>query len=207
MAIRSIDLLGDSLLENQNYTQAGEAIIDHFHRLSPVPVTQHAVDGHVITDTIRVLDMIGHDPKPNTGAAVSISGNDALAASYVLNNPVSTVFEAFSQMIPILDAVRAKYTTLLDTMLKIYDRDLIRVMTIHNKIPVSPSMPREALVALGLFNELILEECFQRKLQIIDLRIISESPDSYSEVSPIEPSGIGGRRIVEAILNSFKKEV
>ena len=207
MTIEAIDLLGDSLLENHSYTKVGESVHDHMTRLTPIPVVQHAVDGDVIADTIRVLDIMGHDPKPNTGAVLSCSGNDALRASSILTEPVSSVFEAFSLMIPILDGVRDRYRTLLDTMLKIYDRELIRVMTIHNKIPVSPSMPREALTALGLFNELILEECFQRKLQIIDLRIISESPDSYSEISPIEPSGIGGLRISEAILNSYKKEV
>ena len=78
-------------------------------------------------------------------------------------------------------------------------------MTIHNKVPLSPSMPREALTALGLFNELILEECSRRNLKVIDLRVICENPDSYSEISPIEPSGVGGKKIVEAILNSYKE--
>ena len=202
MTIEAIDLLGDSLLENHSYTKVGESVHDHMTRLTPIPVVQHAVDGDVIADTIRVLDIMGHDPKPNTGAVLSCSGNDALRASSILTEPVSSVFEAFSLMIPILDGVRDRYRTLLDTMLKIYDRDLVRVMTIHNKVP---SMPREPLAALSLFNELILEECSRRKLQIIDLRIICEAADSYSEISDIEPSGIGGLRISEAILNSFKE--
>ena len=205
MTIQSIELLGDSLLENHSYTKAGEAVIDHMKRLSPVPVAQHAVDGDVITDTIRVLDMMGHDPKFSTGAVLSCAGNDALRASSILGSQVTSVFEAFSQLIPILDGVRVRYTTLLDTLLKIYERDLIRIMTIHNKVPLSPSMPREALVALGLFNELILEECSRRNLKVIDLRVICENPDSYSEISSIEPSGVGGKRIVEAILNSYKE--
>ena len=156
MTIEAIDMLGDSLLENASYTKVGESVHDHMTRLTPIPVVQHAVDGDVIADTIRVLDIMGHDPKPNTGAVLSCSGNDALRASSILTEPVSSVFEAFSLMIPILDGVRDRYRTLLDTMLKIYDRDLIRVMTIHNKVP---SMPREPLAALSLFNELILEEC------------------------------------------------
>jgi len=207
MAIHSIELLGDSLLENYSYTKAGEAVIDHMNQLSPVPVSQLAVDGDVTTDTLRIMEEMGDDPKPETGAVLSVGGNDSLRSASILANPVSTVFEAFSRMIPILDTFRGRYIAVLEKLLMIYERGNIRVLTIHNRVPISTSMPREALTALGLFNEIILEECSRRDLQIIDLRVICESPDSYSDISPIEPSGVGGRRIVEAILQSFEKEV
>jgi hypothetical protein len=207
MSIKAIELFGDSLFQNMSYTLAGESVIDHMHRLSPVPVSQLAVDGDITTDTLLILEDRGDDFNPETGAVLSVGGNDSLRSASILECPVSSVFESFTKMIPILDAFRSRYIAVLERLLKMYEVELIRVLTIHNRVPISPTIPREALAALALFNEIILEECSRRKLQIIDLRVICESPDSYSEISPIEPSGIGGLRISEAILNSYKKEV
>jgi hypothetical protein len=53
-------------------------------------------------------------------------------------------------------------------------------------------VPKEALTALALFNEVILEEACKRKLAVIDLRTICNEKEDYSEVSPIEPSHQGG---------------
>ena len=82
---------------------------------------------------------------------------------------------------------------------------MIRVCTVYNKIPTGPTLPNEALTALALFNDVITEEVNKKHLQLIDLRVICDSDDCYSEVSPIEPSKEGGRRIVQAILHSFKE--
>ena len=70
------------------------------------------------------------------------------------------------------------------------------VCTVYNSIP---EVPKEALKALALFNEVILEEAFKRKLAVIDLRTIFNLKEDYSEVSPIEPSHQGGIKIVNAI--------
>ena len=115
----------------------------------------------------------------------------------------TSVFEAFSKMQPILDAFRGRYIAVLERLLQIYDRENLRVSTIYNKIPLGPTMPREALTALGLFNEIILEEANRQDLEVVDLRLICESEDSYSAVSLIEPSKEGGQRIVKEILQSY----
>jgi hypothetical protein len=68
--------------------------------------------------------------------------------------------------------------------------------TIYNRIP---EVPKEALTALALFNEVILEEACKRKLAVIDLRTICNEKEDYSAVSPIEPSHQGGIKIVNTI--------
>ena len=108
-------------------------------------------------------------------------------------------------MQPILEAYRIRYCTVLKKLLTIYPQENIRICTIYNKIPVSQSLPQEALTTLGLFNEIITEEANRRSRQLLDLRVICDSADCYSPVSPIEPSKEGGRRIVQTILNSFKE--
>lgn len=76
--ILSIDLLGDSILDNASYVDSGEAVIAQICKLSPIPVSLLAVDGDTTADTLRILDEMGDDPKPETGAVVSVGGNDAL---------------------------------------------------------------------------------------------------------------------------------
>ena len=205
MKIEAIDLLGDSIFDNQPYVEQGDAVIDQISANSPVPVSLLAVDGHTTNNCLFVLEGLGNDPKPSTGACLTIGGNDALQNASILMEPCSSVFEAFSKMQPILGAFRVRYCAVLKKLLTIYPQENIRICTIYNKIPVSQSLPQEALTALGLFNEIITEEANRRSLQLFDLRVICDSTDCYSPVSPIEPSKEGGRRIVQAILNSFKE--
>ena len=202
--LNSIDLLGDSILDNATYVDSEESVIDQISAISSVPVQLFAIDGDTTTECLYILQQQS-GPKANTGAVLSIGGNDALQASSILMVPVSNVFEAFTKMIPILDAFRIRYCAVLEKMLEVYGRDMIRVCTVYNKIPTGPTLPNEALTALALFNDVITEEVYRRGLQLIDLRVICDSDDCYSEVSPIEPSKEGGRRIVQAILHSFKE--
>ena len=202
--LNSIDLLGDSILDNATYVDSEESVIDQISEISSAPILLLAIDGDTTTECLHILQQQG-GPKANTGAVLSIGGNDALQASSILMVPVSNVFEAFTKMIPILDAFRDRYCAVLEKMLEVYGRDMIRVCTVYNKIPTGPTLPNEALTALALFNDVITEEVYRRGLQLIDLRVICDSDDCYSEVSPIEPSKEGGRRIVQAILHSFKE--
>ena len=82
-----------------------------------------------------------------------------------------------------LDAVMAKKKpTVICT---IYD-------TIHG-------IPRAAITALSIFNDVILREGIRLGLPILDLRLICDQMSDYSELSPIEPSETGGAKIAEAI--------
>ena len=54
-----------------------------------------------------------------------------------------------------------------------------------------------------MFNDVIMRETASRGLPIIDLRSVCDSPEDYSDVSPIEPSAIGGEKIARAIRNVF----
>ena len=147
---------------------------------------------------------IRDSPKGDIGAVLSVGGNDALQSASVLSESTNNVFEALTKLGMVADTFRRNYLLVLEEMLEVYEKDLIRVCTIYNKIPIGPTLPKEALTALALFNDVITEEVNRRDLQLIDLRVICDSNDCYSKVSPIEPSEEGGRRIVQAILNSFE---
>ena len=114
MTIEAIDLLGDSIYDNQSYVEQGDAVIDQISAISPVHVALHAVDGHTTTDCRLVLEDLGNDPKPTTGACISIGGNDALQNASILLEPCSTVLEAISKMQKILDEFRIHYCAVLE---------------------------------------------------------------------------------------------
>ena len=221
--INRIDLLGDSILDNARYVELGDSVESQLQRATDIPIQLVAVDGDVTTDLLESvfpsLRIGGMDerfeaderssllvPSPKTGAILSIGGNDALGRAQVLIQEVRMVMDALSFLIPIVDEFRRNYVAVLDELLSIYEKEHIRVCTIYNKIPTAPAshLPKETMLALGLFNEVITEEVNRRGLRLIDLRVICDSADCYSDVSTIEPSEEGGRRIVKAILESFQ---
>ncbi|MEK9618411.1 MAG: SGNH/GDSL hydrolase family protein, partial [Deltaproteobacteria bacterium] len=122
-----------------------------------------------------------------TGAILSIGGNDALGRAQVLIQEVRMVMEALSFLIPIVEEFRRNYVAVLEELMRIYEKKHIRICTIYNKIPTAPKseLPEETMLALGLFNDVITEEVNRRGLRLIDLRVICDSTDCYSEVSPI----------------------
>ena len=202
--IQAIDLIGDSIFDNQPYVDSGDSVIEQISVISPVPVNLLAVDGDTTIHCLDVLKQQG-GAKADIGAVLSIGGNDALQSSPVLSEPTNNVFEALTKLGLVADTFRKNYLLVLAKMLEVYEKDLIRVCTIYNKIPIGPTLPKEALIALALFNDVITEEVNRLGLPLIDLRVICDSDDCYSEVSPIEPSKEGGRRITQAILHSFNE--
>jgi hypothetical protein len=70
------------------------------------------------------------------------------------------------------------------------------VCTVYDAIPGLGDAER---VALAGFNELILREAILAGLPVIDLRLVCDRASDYSHVSPIEPSALGGAKIVRSI--------
>ncbi len=58
---------------------------------------------------------------------------------------------------------------------------------------------RIAIAALATFNDVIICQAFGAGIPLIDLRLTCNKPQDYA--NPIEPSSIGGEKIVNAIMN------
>ena len=180
--IQAIDLIGDSIFDNQPYVDSGDSVIEQITVISPVPVNLLAVDGDTTIHCLDVLKQQG-GPKGDIGAVLSIGGNDALQSAPVLSEPTNNVFEALTKLGLVMGTFRRNYLLVLKKMLEVYEKDLIRVCTIYNKIPTGPTLPKEALTALAFFNDVITEEVNRLGLPLIDLRVICDSTDCYSGVS------------------------
>ena len=145
--INRIDLLGDSILDNARYVELGDAVASQLQRATDIPIQLVAVDGDVTTDLLESvfpsLRIGGMDerfeadertnllvPSPKTGAVLSIGGNDALGRAQVLIQRSWDGLEALSFLIPIVEEFRRNYVAVLNELISIYDRDLIR--DLHN---------------------------------------------------------------------------
>ena len=106
----------------------------------------------------------------------------------------ASVGDALEIMHIVKERFRLDYVDMLNRITERYSKPVI--CTIYNNVPL---LPNDALTALALFNEVILEEAFNRRLSVIDLRIVCNEAGDYSEVSPIEPSYSGGIKIAKVI--------
>ena len=188
----NIVLVGDSVFDNGPYVNDGEEVSQLLANiLGDSTVTLLAVDGDMTTDVYKRLEAF---PEDASHVFVSCGGNDALESGYVLKESARSVSDALGKLHSITERFRLNYSHMLKALLEKHPR--VVACTIYNRIP---EVPKEARTALALFNEVILEEAFKRKLAVIDLRIICDEKEDYSAVSPIEPSHQGGIKIVNTI--------
>lgn len=191
--VNHIVLMGDSIFDNARYVGEGESVLHHLSRMVEKPnrLTLLAVDGDVTSD---VNTQLLRYPQDTTHVFVSCGGNDALNAIGVLSQEVATVGDALDSLSQIRRVFRADYRSMLRSLVEITNK--LTVCTVYNAVP---DTSRSALTALALFNEVILEEASSSGLPVIDLRNLCKEESDYSSISPIEPSGSGGKKIAAAI--------
>lgn len=190
-----IILFGDSIFDNAPYVAEGEAVINHLSKELPrrSKATLRAVDGDVTKD---VFAQLANMPIDATHFALSVGGNDALGAVGDLMSPVTSMTDALDR----LHAVRASFQTNYCKLLDALQGHLLplAVCTIYDQVP---GMDKGLLGALAYFNDVITRESERRNLYLIDLRVRCDESTDYSEVSPIEPSSVGGLKIAHALAN------
>lgn len=154
-------------------------------------VTLLAVDGHCTEDVATQLTRL---PDDASHLFVSVGGNDALGASWILNEPVHSVDEALRLMDDLREQFAVKYRAMLNSLLATGKPAV--VCTVYDQVPGLRPAERAALAG---FNETILREAFASRVGVIDLRLVCNQPSDYSHVSAIEPSATGGLKIARII--------
>lgn len=187
-----IVLLGDSIFDNAPYVDAGHSVSELLAASLPdAQVSLLAVDGDVTTDVNQQLKAM---PSTATHVFVSCGGNDALRSISKVNRSANTVGGALHILRDVTEAFRSNYKAMLSSILSKHASPV--ACTIYNRVP---GLADIAKTALSIFNEIILEEAFALRVPIIDLRIIFDSEEDFSLISPIEPSAHGGRKIAKRI--------
>ena len=188
-----IVLSGDSIFDNSAYVQQKQSVIEQLIIMSAgkFKACLVAVDGAITDDLNEQFDSL---PTDATHLFISSGGNDALHSAHLLAGEVSTVFEAMSQFSEVVLSFQSKYRHMLKNAVSKVER--VVVCTIYDTVP---GYEKEPLLALKLFNEVILREAGSLGLPVIDLRLVFDHESDYSTISPIEPSEQGGTKIVDMI--------
>jgi hypothetical protein len=186
-------LLGDSIFDNARYVPGGPAVIDQLRERLPLGwrATLVANDGDVVADLVRQIPLI---PRDATHLVVSVGGNDALMSQGVMSAPARTVIDALGHLAEVRRLFQSAYRAMLYELLQL--RLKTAVCTIYDAVP---GLTPELQTALAIFNDTITREATAVALPVIDIRQACVAPSDFSEISPIEPSVAGGRKIAQAI--------
>jgi hypothetical protein len=186
-------LLGDSIFDNARYVLDCPPIVDQLRQALPRGwlVSLLATDGHI---TEHVANQLKGLPADATHLVVSAGGNDALGESTILSAAACTVEEGLGLIHDVRSRFRASYRAMLQKLCAVGKP--VVVCTVYDAIP---GLGPAEQAALSIFNEVILREAFSAGLPVIDLRLICDRPSDYSHLSPIEPSMVGGAKIVRVI--------
>jgi len=193
--LRHAVLLGDSIFDNGVYVPDGPAFVDQLRAAlsEEWKVSLLAVDGHVTVDVEAQLTRL---PPDATHLVVSCGGNDALNYLPILAQGAQSVAEVLSNFAQIRSDFGQTYRRMLEKVVA-KQRD-VAICTVYDCIPDLEPM---AHAALSMFNEVILREAISARVTIIDLRLVCTERSDYSELSPIEPSQMGGAKIAVVVRN------
>ena len=198
--MKHVVLLGDSIFDNGVYVPGEPAVIDQLRSEMPDAweATLLAVDGDVTAD---IHEQLRDMPEDASDCAISCGGNDALGHAHLIERAES-IDDLAASLAVVLPEFQRIYANMLDAVL---DHNLNTVVcTIYDQCPFPEPKWREFVpVALDAFNALIKEVAANRNVSIIELREICTEPEDYSGLSPIEPSAIGGMKIVQAIVRDL----
>jgi hypothetical protein len=191
--MKHIVLFGDSIFDNAPYVQAGHAVIDHLHSVgNGAKATLLARDGAVVSS---VFDQLARCPSDATDLFLSVGGNDALElSSSLFAKPSSNVGKALGLAHQQLQVFAEQYRRVIAKLVQLGKP--LTVCTIYDHVP---DLEPLELGGLMMFNDIITRAAWEASANLIDLRLLCRDPLDYSEVSPIEPSDLGGRKIAAAI--------
>lgn len=191
--VQHIALLGDSVFDNGAYTGGLPDVVTHLRELLPAGTraTLLARDG---ATTAQLEGQVDRIPRDVDRVVVSVGGNDALMNAEVLDLPVRSTADAVRLFAERLSAFEERYRR--------------AVASVHRRLPetavctiYNANFPGDegvlVRVGLALFNDVILRVAFERRLTVIDLRLVCADAADYANA--IEPSSRGAAKIAAAI--------
>lgn len=189
-----IVLLGDSIFDNQSYVGREQPVIVQLKDLltKGERATLLAIDGAMIDTVPQQLKRL---PDNASHLVLSVGGNNVLSHMPMLNEPAASTGEVLLKLRALLDNFEQAYHHLLQR-LRVYELPII-VCTIYNPRFPEPLAQQVATTALCVFNDAVLRQAFLLGIPVIDLRLICTEDADYA--NPIEPSAIGGAKIVNVI--------
>ena len=202
---------GDSVFDNRSDVKEGEPDVrDQLAYLlaDEDKATLIAEDGAICEDLSTQLENM---PKDATHLFISIGGNDVLMHIDSFTESVSNIGEAFDSFNERMEEFEKDYIKMLTnvsnrklkmTLCTIYNpcfehNDMERLTYMLPPNPNIKKLQKRSITALSIFNNIIFQEAFNFGLPVMDLRLIFSDKADYA--NPIEPSVIGGFKMVKII--------
>jgi len=188
-----VTLVGDSVFDNLVYVHPEPDVQQQLRGILPDgwKVTLSAIDGSVTDDVSMQLKGL---PKNVSYIVVSVGGNDGLQSMSLLFEEVSSVAEGLGLLGKVVARFQKAYRQMLEEL--VATNIPATVCTIYRP-QFEPSLQQVSLMALSLFNDVILTEAMRMRLPVLDLRQIMDEDSDYA--NPIEPSAHGGEKMAKAI--------
>jgi len=187
-------LLGDSIFDNKKYVGSKPAVIDQLRAALPNgwKASLLAVDGSVTRD---VAGQTARIPSDATHLVVSVGGNDALGEARILSKRVSMSTEVFLELARIRDEFEKQYDKMLASVLA-HNKPTV-LCTVYDPNFSQALQQRVSKAGLTVFNDCITRAVGRRSIPLLDLRLLFTDREDYA--NPIEPSPVGGAKIVRQI--------
>lgn len=183
------------MFDNAAYVRGGLNVIAHLRQQIPVGwrASLSAVDGSVVENVQRqTLDL----PEDATHLIVSAGGNDALMSADLLQQSAASFAEVLSRLADVAATFERQYREMLEGVLSL--KQPTAVCTIYYPRMPEPFIQKIAVVALTVFNDVIIKQAFLAGVPLIDLRLVCDEDADYA--NEIEPSEVGGGKIANAIV-------
>ena len=188
-----VTLVGDSVFDNLVYVHPEPDVQQQLRDTLPDgwKVTLGAIDGSVTDDVPIQLKGLTKDV---SYIVVSVGGNDGLQSMSLLFEEVSSVAEGLGLLSKVVARFQKAYRQMLEDL--VATNIPATVCTIYRP-QFEPSLQQVSLMALSLFNDVILTEAMRMRLPVLDLRQIMDEASDYA--NEIEPSAHGGEKMAKAI--------
>ena len=206
-------LFGDSILENSSYVELHKDVITNIecklktpslgfqydiqlHRFAKDGAMTADIRDQVIQAKSQYFSGVGYNIAVFTGG-----GNDALGMLHLLRH-----LKSYDLDHPLVQKEWNYWMNVYNELLEelIYEFTATIPCTIYNEIPTFSLSDK---LIFRLYNDYIMEKANALDLKCCDIRTVMKDPEDYSEVSPIEPSVIGGEWIAELIVQQIVNKI
>jgi hypothetical protein len=181
-----IVLIGDSMLNNSAYVSANQSVPDLLSKkLVGNTVYNFAKDGATINDCYAQLDKISTElNNSRTYIVVSCGGNNILGSRSLKASDMNNLFNEYSEL---LKSIKTRVPNASLYVINLYTPTNSHYVSYHK--------------AIDQWNQLLEDNKSSLKYKIINTSslLVTDEDFTYN----IEPSEKGGKKIVEAIVNSL----
>ena len=188
----TIILLGDSVFKNNLYVPTPDVSIEKQLKLENPNIINEAQDGAVIIDVLYQLEKVPYKYNTkNTNIYVSAGGNDIIYYYLYKNIPKSNLDQ--------LNIIFEKYKKLINSLLVKFDEPKIFVFDIYypQSNRYKPFYP-----LIKIWNNKLQDLGREKNIEFIP--ISDEMTEKSDLTHGIEPSSIGGLKIVQQIMNTHR---